>query len=323
MKIAVMGKIHIDGLEILKKANLKYFEIYNFEESNLKKELKDVDAIILRTANLNSSVLSCCKNLKIVSRHGVGYDNVDLEYLNQEQIGLGITSTSNAVSVAEHVMTMLLYLSRKINLSDQLTRNGNFKQKNTLPDFYELYEKNILIFGFGRIGKALAKRCMAFETNVYVCDPFVDDKIIKENGCYPINKLEGLKIADCISIHLPLNEKTKNFISYDDFKITKPNLILINTSRGEIINEEALYDVLNQNKISGAGLDVYNNEPPLKDNPLFSLSNTVLTPHNSALTLGCRKRMAIETFENILYYLTGDQLLNKKNIINNKIIGMN
>ncbi len=323
MKIAVMGSIHENGWDLIKKNNFEAFEVTNFSNDSLKKELEDVDGIAIRTAKLDKEVLSNCKNLKIVSRHGVGYDNVDKNFLDKNRIALGITGTANSVSVAEHVMTMLLYLSRKINLSDQLTRNGNFKQKNTLPDFYELYEKNILIFGFGRIGKALAKRCMAFETNVYVCDPFVDDKIIKENGCYPINKLEGLKIADCISIHLPLNEKTKNFISYDDFKITKPNLILINTSRGEIINEEALYDVLNQNKISGAGLDVYNNEPPLKDNPLFSLSNTVLTPHNSALTLECRKRMAIETFENILYYLTGDKLLNKKNIINNKIIGMN
>ena len=316
MKIAVMGKIHIDGLEILKKANLKYFEIYNFEESNLKKELKDVDAIILRTANLNSSVLSCCKNLKIVSRHGVGYDNVDLEYLNQEKIGLGITSTSNAVSVAEHVMTSFLYLIKNIHLSDKLTKNGGFNDKSSLPNFFELYKKNIVIFGFGRIGKALAKRCLGFEANVFVYDPFVNKKKIEELNCYAIDKINGIKIADFISIHLPLNEETKNFIDEEELSMMKKSVIVVNTARGGIINEVSLFKSLKSKKILGAGLDVFETEPPQENNPLFKLSNVILSPHNAALTLECRKRMAIESAENIIYFLTNDKKLNLNNIIN-------
>ena len=120
MKIAVMGEIHQDGWKVFEDNNLESFEISNFEEDNLKRELNEVDAILLRTARLSNDVLSCCKKLKIVSRHGVGYDNVNVDYLNQNNIALGITSTSNAVSVAEHVLTSFLYLSKNIHLSDKL-----------------------------------------------------------------------------------------------------------------------------------------------------------------------------------------------------------
>ena len=156
----------------------------------------EVDAILLRTAKLSNDVLSCCKKLKIISRHGVGYDNVNLEYLNQNNIALGVTGTSNAVSVAEHVLASFLYLTKNINLSDELTRSGGFKNKSSLPDFFELYNKNIVIFGFGRIGKALAKRCIGFETNVYVFDPFIDISEIHKHNCIPVNKDEGIKLAD-------------------------------------------------------------------------------------------------------------------------------
>ena len=139
MKIAVMGEIHEDGWKVFEDNNLESFKLLNFEENNLKKELSEVDAILLRTARLSNDVLSFCKKLKIVSRHGVGYDNINLEYLNQNNIALGITSTSNAVSVAEHVLTSFLYLSKNIHLSDRLTREGKFNDKSSLPNFFLLY----------------------------------------------------------------------------------------------------------------------------------------------------------------------------------------
>ena len=157
MKIAVIGNIHSDGWEVLKKAHFKSFEIFNFDENNLKKELENVDGILLRTANLSSNVLSGCHNLKIVARHGVGYDNVDLEYLNQNEIALGITGTSNAVSVAEHVLTSFLYLTKNIHLSDKLTREGKFNEKSSLPNFFELYQKNVLFLDLEELVRQLLK----------------------------------------------------------------------------------------------------------------------------------------------------------------------
>ena len=323
MKIAIMGSIHQDGIDKIKDNSFDYFEITNFETNSLINELGDVDAIVLRTAELKENVLSHCKKLKIIARHGVGYDNVDSKYLDENKIALGITGTANAVSVAEHVMTMFLYLTKKINNSDLATKRGNFNERNTLPEFFELYKKNILILGFGRIGQELAKRCIGFDTKIYIFDPFVEKKVIEEKNYFPVlTKEEGLKIADYISIHMPLNEKTKNFISYDEFKILKKNAIIVNSARGGIINEEALYLALKNNYILGAGIDVFTQEPPKENHPFFDLDNIVLSPHNAALTLECKKRMSIESCENIIYYLNKDKKLNKENIVNKKIIDL-
>ena len=316
MKIAVMGEIHEDGWNVFKENNLESFEILNFEENYLKKELFEVDAILLRTAKLSNDVLSSCSKLKIISRHGVGYDNVNLEYLNKNNIALGITSTSNAVSVAEHVLTSFLYLSKNIHLSDRLTREGRFNDKSSLPNFFELYQKNIVLFGFGRIGKAVAKRCIGFEANVYVYDPFISKNVIEDYNCKVVDKINGLKIADYISIHLPLNEDTKNFIGEQELLLMKETAIVVNTARGGIINETSLTSSLQSKKILGAGLDVFEKEPPDENHPLFKLDNVILSPHNAALTLECRKRMAIESAENIAFFLLNNKKLNLNNIVN-------
>jgi D-3-phosphoglycerate dehydrogenase / 2-oxoglutarate reductase len=316
MKIAVLGEIHQDGWKVFEENNFESFELLNFEEHNLKRELKEVDAILLRTARLNNDVISSCKKLKVVSRHGVGYDNVNVDYLNQNNIALGITSTSNAVSVAEHVLTSFLYLSKNIHLSDRLTREGRFNEKSSLPNFFELYQKNVVIFGFGRIGKAVAKRCLGFDANVYVYDPFVSKDVVEENKCKVIDKINGIEIADYISIHLPLNADTKNFIDEQELSTMKETAIVINTARGGIINESSLVYALQNKKILGAGLDVFENEPPDENHPLFNLDNVILSPHNAALTIECRKRMAVESAENIAFFLLDNKKLNLNNIVN-------
>ena len=316
MKIAVLGEIHQDGWKVFENNKLESFELFNIDESNLKKELRKVDAILLRTAKLSNDVISYCKKLKIVSRHGVGYDNVNIDYLSENNIALGITSTSNAVSVAEHVLTSFLYLSKNIHLSDKLTREGRFNDKSSLPNFFELYQKNIVIFGFGRIGRAVAKRCLGFEANVYVYDPFVSKNVVEENNCKVIDKTSGLKIADYISIHLPLNNNTKNFINEQELSIMKETAIVVNTARGGIINEASLVNALQNKIILGAGLDVFEKEPPDENHPLFNLDNVILSPHNAALTIECRKRMAIESAENIAFFLLENKKLNLNNIVN-------
>ena len=310
MKIAAMGPIHSDGLSILEKNGCDVFEVTDFSSDSLIAKLQDVDGIALRTAKLTKDVLKKCHKLKIVSRHGVGYDNVDLNYLNEKKIALAITGTANAVTVAEHVMAMFLNVCKIIKQSDRLVRDGKFTEKSSLPDFFELYEKNIFILGFGRIGKALAKRCLGFDTKVYVYDPFIDISIIKENNCIPVDFDEGLYIADFISVHMPLNEKTKNMIAKNQLMMMKKTCILVNTSRGGIVNEQDLIWALTNKEIYGAGTDVYEQEPPSIDNPLFKLDNIILTPHIAGLTLECRKRMAIETCENVLHYLNDRSKLN-------------
>ena len=322
MKISVIGEIHSSGWEILKKSKFEVFEIKNFEVNNLQQELKDVDGILLRTSKLEEDILSKCKNLKIIARHGVGYDNVDIDYLNKNNIALSITGTSNAVTVAEYVLTSFLSLARKISFADKLVKEGRFKEKKTLPDFFELYEKKVLICGFGRIGKAVAKRCLGFESEVYVYDPFVEDEEIKKANCIPIEKNEGLKLADYITLHVPLSQNTKNFISTNEFDIIKKTAIVVNASRGGIINEDALITALENNQIQAAALDVFEKEPPPEDHRIYKFDNILLSPHNSALSLECRKRMSIEAASSIVNYLTDKEKLNLNNIVNREKLGI-
>ena len=320
MKIAILGTVHPKGLEFLKNNEFEVFEVDNFEIQSLKESLKNVDGILLRTSKLDQDILQHCDNLKIISRHGVGYDNVDLDFLNKNKIALGITSTSNAASVSEHVMSFFIYLTKNLSLSDSLVKEGNFDKRSQLPDFFELYKKKVLIIGFGRIGKEVAKRCLGFDMEVYVYDPFLDSDSIKKNKCIPIEKNEGLALADFITIHLPLNENTTNFISEVDLKLMKKNTVLVNTSRGGIVNEDDLCQALKAKKIRGAGMDVYTSEPPEPDHPFFKLDNILLTPHNAALTLECRERMSLEASQNIVYFLKNMNELNKENLINEKYL---
>ena len=320
MKVAVLGKVDPKGLSFLKENEFKVIEIESFEIQNLKEQLKDVDGILLRTTKLDKEILEHCDNLKIISRHGVGYDNVDLDFLNENKIALCITSTSNAVSVAEHVLSFFIYLTKKLSLSDSLVKEGNFEKRSELPNFFELYKKKVLIIGFGRIGKEVAKRCLGFDMEVYVYDPFLDNEIIIRNQCIPIEKNQGLAIADFITIHLPLNGDTKNFISQTELNVMKKNSILVNTSRGGIVNENDLCIALESKKIQGAGMDVFVSEPPESNHPFFKLDNILLTPHNAALTLECRERMSLEASQNIVFFLNNMSELNVENLVNKKYL---
>ena len=320
MKVAVLGKVDQKGLSFLKENEFKVIEIENFEIQNLREQLEDVDGILLRTTKLDKEILQHCDNLKIISRHGVGYDNVDLDFLNKNKIALCITSTSNAVSVAEHVLSFFIYLTKKLSLSDSLVKEGNFEKRSSLPNFFELYKKKVLIIGFGRIGKEVAKRCLGFDIEVYVYDPFLDNEIIIRNQCIPIEKNQGLAIADFITIHLPLNGDTKNFISQTELNLMRKNSILVNTSRGGIVNENDLCIALDSKKIQGAGMDVFVSEPPESNHPFFKLDNILLTPHNAALTLECRERMSLEASQNIVFFLNNMSELNVENLVNKKYL---
>ena len=322
MKIGLVGSIHELGWEVLRSQGHSIVEVTDISANNLKKELADVSGIVLRTAQMPNEVIDACSNLQIIARHGVGYDNVDLNYLNKKKIALGVTGTANAVSVAEHVMTFFLQLTKNIHLSDELTRKGKFQEKGNLPSFFELYQKNVLILGFGRIGQAVAKRCLGFEMNVYVYDPYVSKETIEKMGCRLISIEDSLKLADFVSVHLPLNEETRNFINAKSFQEMKDSCVIVNTARGGIINEQDLYHALKDKKLRAAGLDVYEQEPPPSDHPLFDLSNVLLTPHNAALTLECRMRMAVEVCETVSFYLKNKEKLNLQNIINRKELGI-
>ena len=303
-KVAIIENIHEDGLKILRDdPNYEYEIINDSSEQNLIKKLPDFDACTLRVSKLNSTILEKCKKLKVISRHGVGYDNVDLNYIKKNKIALLITASANASAVAEHVMMLMLSLSKSIFLYNKEIRDGNFRNNSKNIQTIELLHKTILIAGFGRIGKSLIKKCLAFEMNVLVYDPFVENKTITSLGGKKIENFDSaLAECDYLSIHMPLTKNTKDFINYKKLKIMKKNAIIINTARGGIVNEIDLDKALREKIIFGAGIDVFEKEPVNTNNPLLNNNRVILSPHVATNTDECLSRMATETTKNIINF---------------------
>ena len=313
-KILVIQNIHQEGINLLKGNSSYEFEIFDEINEDLKQKIVDCDAISIRTAKLPNEIISSAKKLQVISRHGVGYDNIDLKSTKEIGATLTITATANAVAVAEHVMFMLLNISKRKDMYDQSVKLGKFNDRNKLPKTIELWGKNILIAGFGRIGQALIKRCLGFEMNVFVYDPYINDEKIKSLGGKKVNDLkEAVKVMDAISLHMPLNDETKNIVNYDLLRSMKTNCIVVNAARGGIINEVDLDKALRENLIFGAGLDVFETEPPKSDNPLLKNDKVFLSPHTAAFTEECMIRMGKETIQNIIDFF--EKKLDKSKII--------
>ena len=239
-KIAIVDKIHQDGINLLK--NNPKFEceiIEDVSKKNLISKLPDFDGITLRRGKVDAEILEKCKKLKVISRHGVGFDNVDIKFLKKNNIKLLVTATTTSVSPAEHIMFMIMNISKGIDFFDKAVRNGEFESiMHMKHNNLELSNKKILIIGFGRIGKNLIKRCLGFDMKVNVFDPFIDESTIKSYGGNKVDNLQtAIKTSDFVSIHMPLNEKTRNLIDAKILKTMKSNAIIINTARGGIINE--------------------------------------------------------------------------------------
>ena len=301
-KILIIQPIHEAGIELLKKNPDYEFEVVEkIDPEFLKSKIKKFDGASIRTAKLPGNVIEAANNLKIISRHGVGYDNIDLEVSKKKNLTLAITATANAIAVAEHVMFMLLNISKRKNMYDNTVKEGKFNDRNKLPKTVELWNKNILIAGFGRIGKALIKRCLGFEMKIFVYDPFVSKDIIEKLGGIKVDSMEETcKDMDAVSLHIPLNDKTKNIINYGLLQSMKKNCIVINAARGGIVNEIDLDRALKENLIFGAGLDVFETEPPEQNNPLLKNDKVFLSPHTASFTEECMTRMGKETVQNII-----------------------
>ena len=314
-KILIIQDINEKGKQLLTNHSDYEFEVIDdVNNPELKNKIVDCDGASLRTGKLPGEIIDLGKKLKIISRHGVGYDNIDLETCKKNGIKIAITTTANAVAVAEHVMFMLLNISKRKNMYDDCVKKGNFTDRNKLPKTQEIWGKNILIAGFGRIGQSLIKRCLGFEMNVFVYDPFVSSEKIESLGGKKVEDFKNsVKIMDALSLHIPLNDETKNMINLELLKTMKNNSIIINAARGGIINENDLDNALNNNLIFGAGLDVFDTEPPEHDNPLLKNDKVFLSPHTAAFTEECMIRMAKETTQNIIDFF--DNKLDKSKIV--------
>ena len=302
--IGVIDKINPKGIKLLEdNDNFKFEIITDLSKENLSKKLPSYDGITLRRGKIDEQLLKLCKKLKVISRHGVGYDNVDVNYIKKNNIKLLVADSSSSTSPAEHIMFMILSIYKGNNMFDKIVRTGNFAKAIHLDikENFELYNKEILIVGFGRIGKKLIKKCLGFDLKVNVYDPFVTNEIINSYGGIKIENLnDGLRKADILSLSLPLNKDTHNLISLKEMKLMNKKSIIINASRGGIINEVDLNFALNNKIIFFAGLDVFEKEPPDENNSLLKNQRVLLSPHAATFTKECLENMSIETVKNLI-----------------------
>lgn len=320
-----MNKFHVLVVDKLNDAGQSQFDarddvkttVLQFPtEEELIALAGDIDAIAVQTTKIPRAVIEAAPNLKVVSRHGVGYDSVDVAALTEHGIPLCVAATSNAVSVAEHTMYFILSLAKKSVEFDHATRNDNFWIKRQMGA-QDIADKSVLLVGFGRIGTRVAKRALAFDMKVFVIDPFVDDAEIKAAGCTPVNDLAAaLPQMDFVSLHCPKSPETTNLMGKAQFAAMKPTAHVINTARGGMVDEDALYDALTSGAIAGAGIDVFASEPPKPEHPLFQLDNIIVSPHSAGVTEQSIFRMASQTAENVLNVLDGkpnpDTVINKE-----------
>ena len=320
-KVLVVQGLHEQGLKMLKnRTDIEFNVLMSDDENEILEAAKDVSGITVRTAKISSKIIEAANKLQVVSRHGVGYDSIDLVSLNNKKIPLTIAAHSNMISVSEDAMFFLLALSKNVFYYDDFTRYGDWTNRWDVKA-WDLAKKNILVIGFGRIGSNFVKRALAFDMNVYVYDPYVEKEKVKISGAIPVDNIsENLQKMDAVTLHCPKNGETTDLFTKKEFDLMKKSSFIINCARGGILNEEDLYEALTNKKIAGAGLDVFDVEPTPSSNPLFKLNNVILSPHIAGVTVESTIRMATETVQNVLDVL--DDKINQSVVVNNKEIGM-
>lgn len=281
--------------------------------------LRDADGIALTSTPLRAPEIEAAPRLRAVGRIGVGYDAVDVQALNRRGIPLMTCGTDNSPPVSEHALYMMLSLCKRGPATDALVRQGRWHERyNCLPT--ELLGKTLLIVGFGRIGTRVAKRCLAMEMTIEVYDPYVPAQAIRDAGCEPVGDLDAaLAHADFVTLHCPKSPETAGMFDATRIGRMRPTARLINTARGGIVDEAALYEALAAGRLAGAGIDTFEREPPMTDNPLFTLPNVVTSPHVAGNSLEALDRKSLTVTRNLLSVLDGAP--NLEYVVNPEALG--
>jgi D-3-phosphoglycerate dehydrogenase / 2-oxoglutarate reductase len=268
-------------------------------------DVADCEAILARTAPFPARVLEAGKKLRVIGRHGIGYDNIDVA--RAAELGIWVTNTpeANAGSVAEFALGCIIALARNFIRSDRETRAGNWEIRNRMTGS-DLEGKVLGIVGLGRIGRRLARKAaLGLEMKVVGYDPYLSPEAFPEHVTPVKNWEELFASSDYISLHLPGGADNKGIVGRKEFSLMRKTACLINASRGDVVNEAELVEALKNGIIAGAALDVFAQEPPEENNPLFTLDNVLLTPHNAALTREAMLRMALSAAQGIDEVLSG------------------
>ena len=318
MKIVVWGKIHESGLASLRSdPSVSVTEVDPTAEGAIEPHLADTEALLIRTSLLPANLIERAANLKVVSRYGVGYDNIDVAALTKRRIPLTVIGNENAVSVAEHTLYLMLAAAKAGLPHDRATRQGNWRFRDT-QSATDLMGKEVLIVGLGRIGQKVGKLCEALGMIVKFFDPQVDARALGVSWPQRTDLIAGLRAADVVTLHVPLLPATRGLIGEFELAAMKSTAIIVSTARGGVLDEAALARALVNGSIRAAALDVFETEPVASDNPLLTLDNVVLSPHVASLTSEGTERMALAAARNCLDGLRGH--LDRAYVVNAEVL---
>ena len=304
-KILIVQPIHERGVRVFDER----FDVRVASDPSVAtvlKEIRGVAGVVVRTAPFPGEIIEAADALKVIGRHGVGVDNIDVKAATEKGIVVVYTPNANATSVAEHTITAIGALAKRAVSYDRATREGRWEIRNSYKAV-DLDGKILGLVGIGRIGSMVARRvAAAYNMKVIAFDPYIRPETADRMGVSLLARMDDVfRQADVVSLHTPLTPETRGLVNEAKLRLMKPTSFLINFSRGEVVDEKALCMALRSGVIAAAAIDVYDPEPPLRDNPLFALENILLSPHSAALTEECVIRMATGAAEGIVDVLSG------------------
>lgn len=287
-------------------------------EEHVMQHIADYDAAILGVAPFTPRIIEHATRLHIVSRLGVGYDAVDVPALTKAGIPLTVVGIANSVTVAEHALFLILALAKRCTIYDREVRQGNWNIRFETPA-YDIAGRTVLVLGFGRIGRRLVPRLLAMDMHVLVYDPYVIQDAITCVGATPVDDWRAvLPQIDFLSVNCPKDDDTNGMIGTAELASMKPTAFVINTARGGIVDETALYNALKAHTIAGAGIDPFVIEPAPASTPLFELENIIVSPHSAGVTEESVYRMGCVAAQNVVDCFAGK--LNPDNVINKEVL---
>ncbi len=294
-----------EGKDYLRGLGYQLKEGRGIDRKTLIEDLRDCDGVVVRVAPVDDEVFRACPRLKVVSKHGVGVDNIDLEAAKKYGRVVVNVPTANTLSVAEQAMTLILACAKKLNRMTAEYRAGNFAVKDAVLTG-EAAGKTLGLLGFGRIGRLTARMAgRGFSMRVLAYDPFLPPDAAFEDAERTDDWEKLFRESDFVSIHIPATAGTEKAVGEREFRLMKTTAYLVNTSRGKIVDEKALIAALRAGEIAGAGLDVTEAEPADPGSPLFGMPNVILTPHNAACTAEAMVRMSLGAAQGIHEVLSG------------------
>jgi len=316
-KVLVIQPISAEALRLFDaREDIQYQVLTDTSPSNIAAHVGDADAITIRDASLPASALEGARALKVISRHGVGYDNVPVQFCTDRKIPVTIIGDVNAVSVAEHTLYLMMAVAKNGARFDRAMRTGDFGIRGRMTSM-ELRGKTLLLVGYGRIGQEFALRARALGMTTAAFDPFVDRSSFPDVRFF--DTLEAaLPMADVVSLHVPLSDQTRNLIGSKALAQMRRGSILLNAARGGIIDESALIASLEQGHLGGAGRDVFLREPLPAGDPLLANEDIVLSPHCAALTAECLIEMGKATARNVIAAFDGT--LDRTLVVNRELL---